>query len=505
MNIRKLASNTILLYVRQMFVLSLNLVAIRIVLKVLGVEDYGVFTVIGALALAFGFLSSSLAAVTQRYLSHAIGSDEKEKLNKIFNSCLQLYVMVAFLLIILAETIGMWVLNTYLNVPIDRLDAAIILYHCSALTFVLTILATPYAALLISYEEMGIYGFVSVIESILKLVSVFALAYIEYDNLIMYGLLLVIVATINLGIFWKICRRKFEMYYLIWFFDKKILSDIVGFTSWTLIGNIASIIKIQGVNVLINIFFGSITTASSAIAIQVNYAVLSLIQNLAMAFKPEVFKKNAQGKIDEVINLTFLSSKFSFYIIAATTLPLQIELSFIFNNWLTVVPEHSITFTRIIMFGALFEAISYPLMTLSQASGDIKRYQIIVGGISIMILPISLLTLQYYPHPQMIFYIGAGLSILNYFIRILIVFKQFNISIYKYLRKVLIPCTIALGIGSIFPFFLGINANDTVLEVVITIFLSFISVTIFMFYIGLEHSERIYIVHALRSKIRSKK
>ena len=306
-----LTTNTIALYVRQILVLSLNLVSIRMLLSILGVEDYGIYSIIGSLVLAFGFLSSSMAVVTQRYLSHAIGSDNNLDINVVFNSCFQVYILIAFLLFILAESVGIWSLSNFLVIPNQRYDASVILFQLIVCTFIVSTLTTPFSAILIANEGITTYAFLTVIEASLKLFAVYFLYLISWDHLISYGVCLCIIACIMLIITRLICWKSYPQFKLKFTLNRGIFTDVLAFSSWTLIGNIANILKVQGTSIMLNAYFGIIVSASSAIATQINYAVL-ILTNLNVAFRSNN-KHNASNNRHEVVDLTFLSTKISFF------------------------------------------------------------------------------------------------------------------------------------------------------------------------------------------------
>lgn len=493
----KLASNTITLYLRQVVILAVNLFSVRFVLSALGVEDYGTFSVVSGTVIAFGFMSGSLAIITQRYLSYAMGSGDSGGLNKIFNICLQVCMVVSFLVFISAETIGGNILENHLTIGADRREAAYILFHSSIVTFLMSILATSYIAILISHEDMTTFALIAMVEAMFKLLAAITLPHLDGDKLIWYGLFLSLISIVNFLTIFFICKLRYPNFYVTWFWDKKLLLSITSFTSWTLIGNIASVIKIQGINIIINIYFGPVVNAASAIAIQVNYAVLSLAQNLTTAVRPAIVRNYSSGDREKLLELTFISSKATFFLLLFLFLPLQLELEYLMELWLDDVPPYAVIFTRVVLLSAVFEAISYPLMTVSQATGKIKLYQILVGGTNLLNLPIGLIFLNNYASPVAVFWIVATISFLAFILRLVLVSRQIKFSMLKYAKLVLLPAALVLVLGSALPLLLVVNYHDTVSRLPLTVFLTLLSTSLSVVVVGLSKSERLYVLRSV--------
>jgi len=346
-----------------------SLFTVRIVLDVLGIIDYGIFNVVGGIVMMLGFLGGTMAGASQRFLAFEIGRNDKVRLKKTFSVTLTIYVFIAFLVIIIAETFGLWFVNHKMVIPPDRIEAARWVYHFAVFSFVMTIITIPYQSVIIAREKMNIYALIGILEVAAKLLIVYLLVLISFDKLKLYSMLVFITTTIITLIYRTYCKKNFEEATFKLSKDWSIFREISTYAGWNMIGSIANIFRTNGVNILLNLFYGPIVNAAQGIAFQITAAINNLILNFYMAVKPQITKTYASGNNIYFIKLVFQSSKFSFFLLLLLTMPLIIETHFILDLWLMEIPPYVILFTRLMIIGLLIETINNQLISALQASG----------------------------------------------------------------------------------------------------------------------------------------
>jgi O-antigen/teichoic acid export membrane protein len=361
-----------------------SLYTVRVVLETLGAEDYGIYNVVAGVVAMFGFLSSSMANASQRYFAYEIGRKDFEQLKKVFSLNITIYALIGILVLIMAKTAGLWFVNNKLVIPPDRISAARLIYQFSIISFLCSIIVSPFMADIIAHEDMNIYAYISIAEVVLKLGVIFVLRIIPFDKLQLYGLLLSILAFVNMIIYTAICKVKYQECKFRFYWDKTLFKEIAGFLGWNLFGSIAGIAKNQGINILLNLFFGPLINAARSISIQVDNAVKSFSQNFIQAVRPQITKEYAAGNYDEMNNLVFRSAKLSFFLVLLFFMPLLFEMSYIMKIWLKNPPPYTAIFLTLTLIDTLFESVSYPIMYIAQATGKIKLYQSVVSGVLLL-------------------------------------------------------------------------------------------------------------------------
>ena len=375
LNSKRMAKNTIILYVRTIVLMCITLYTSRVVLKTLGETDFGVYNVVGGVVVLFAFINNAMSTATQRFLNFELGKGNKRGLSEVF--CLSLFVhfFIAILIFILGETFGLWLINQKINIPVDRMYAANIVYQFSLVSCIINVLRIPYNASIIAYEKMSFYGIISILEGIFKLLIVVALLNYDGDKLILYACLILCVTVIIFLIYKFYCNSHFDCthFHLVW--DKKRVKQLISFSSWSLLGS-ASVVAInQGIGIIFNTFIGVIVNAAIGIANQINAAIYSFVSNFQTAFVPQIIKVYASGLMNEFHLLLRNTARYSFLLLYIISYPVYMECDFILNVWLTDVPDMTLSFTRLIICANLFDAMSGPLWSAVQAIGKIKLYQ----------------------------------------------------------------------------------------------------------------------------------
>ena len=391
---KRIAKNAAALYFRMMITMLVGLYTSRVILQALGVEDYGIYNVVGGFVSMFSLISGSLQGSVGRFLTFELGTGNKEKLNTIFSTSFFVMMGLSGLIVLVTETIGLWYLYHEMVIPANRLEAALCCFHLSVASFVLSLLSTPYSSSIISHEDMSVYAYMSIVDVVLKLLICYAVMVSPIDRLVTYAWLWFAVGIIDQAIYWLYCRRKYAECRIRWVFDQQLFRQMFGFAGWNFIGSSAGILRSQGANLLLNAFGGPVVNAANGIANSVCNIVSNFVGNFTQAFNPQITKQYAAGEYESLMRLLIYGSKYSYYLMFILSLPIFFHANFLLQLWLGQVPEHSVAFTRWILVFLLAESISRPIITAKNATGNIRNYQIVVGGVLLLMLPISYAGLQ---------------------------------------------------------------------------------------------------------------
>ena len=490
-NNRRIAKNTLMLYFRQILILLVSLYTVRVILDVLGVEDYGIYNVVAGIVTLFSFLSGTMASATQRFFSFALGRKDNEQLKKIFSVNIAIYIGIAIVAVLLLETVGLWFVNEKLEVPPDRFEAARLIYHFAVLTFITTILTAPFMAIIIAHEDMQIYAYVSIIEAILKLSIVFLLMYIEADKLELYGVLLFIVSLINALIYITISLRKYdECQFKKFYWDKVLVQEILGFTGWTLFGQVTTVVRNQAVTILINQVFNPVVVASRAIALSISGHIGVFANNFNTSLYPPIIKSYSSNNKNEMFSLIYNGSKLTFFLMWVISLPLLIELEMILNIWLKNVPPDAVLFTQLKIIESLILSLSLPLATAARAPGKMKTYELTLGIIQLSIFFLSWVILKMGYPAYSVFVVAIIVNIVMFFVRLVIVRNLIDLSIKAFTLKVVIPIMGVIVLSTIPTYLLQKTLPLGSIFSIIVIISSVILSAITMFYLGLDKNWR---------------
>lgn len=499
-NSNRIAKNTLLLYFRMLIIMGVNLYTVRVVLDVLGIVDYGIYNVIGGIVTMFTFISNTMAGSCQRFFSFELGKEDYLLLKRIFSLSLIIFTGIILLFLFLAETVGLWFVNTHLVIPEDRLIAANWVYQFSILSFIVTMLSVPYNALIIAHEKMNIFAYISIVEAILKLLIVYLLKIFLWDKLALYGLLSFMVSAL-IGLIYKFyCNKKYKESHFKWYWQKDIFKELVTFSGWNLLGTLASVLRNQGINILLNIFFGPIVNTARGIAFQINNVINSFVTNFYTAVRPQITKFYAMEKKDEMLKLIFQSSKFGYFLILLISIPAFLETPFLLNIWLKSVPEHTILFTRIIIINILVDSLSYPLITAALATGKVKQIQSIMSGALLLNLPVSYVFLKLGYGPESTMYISVLVSVLCQFLRVHVLNNLIQMSKSDYFFKVILRILLLTLISIIIPFFFYNLMSTSFIRVFFVGMSACLFTTVGMYVVGLDNTERSWIKIFIKSK-----
>lgn len=498
-NSTRIAKNTFFLYLRSFFVLLISLYSSRVILEILGIEDFGIYNVVGGIIGLLSFLNSSMASTYQRYFNFEMGRKNDTALINLFKSSITVQLIYAIIIVVLAETIGLWFLNTQIVIPIERITAARWVYQVSVLSFVLTVFQAPFTALIISNEKMNFFAIVSILDAILKLVIIFLLPYTNSDKLIAYGILLILITLLDLFIYVAICKKQFTSCKIALNWNKENLKSLINFGGWGMIGSLAYTLKSQGINIILNMFFGPIVNAARGISYQILSAVEMFTTNFQTSFRPQLIKSYAEGNLEYMYKLYYSATKISFYMLWCISLPIIIETPMILGLWLgNNVPEYTVIFTRLILLTALISAYANPTSAIAYATGNIKRFISWVSGLNLLIVPIGYLFLKLGYDPESTMIISLIMTILVQIVRLFVLKKLLKFSILDYIKKVCIPTFLVFLLSPIIPYSIKQIAQDSLIYSLLICLISAISVVIFMWFIGLNKEEKNIILSKIR-------
>ena len=489
-NNKRIAKNTILLYFRMGIIMLVQLFTSRVVLQQLGVEDYGIYNVVGGVVAMFGFINSAMTSATSRYITFSLGEGNSKKQSIVFCSSINIHVILSIVIFVLAETIGLWYVCTKLVVAPDRYSAALWVYHFSVVATLVMVMSVPYNSVIVAHEKMSAFAYISIIEVFLKLIIVYLLMIAPCDKLIFFSALILLVQLLIRCCYTIYCNRNFSecRYQLCW--DSKLLKEMAAFAVWSFWGNFAAGAYTQGLNLMLNLFFGPVVNAARAISVQVQHAVNQFVTNFQMALNPQITKQYAQGEMNSMFNLMHRSARFSFFLLLLLVVPIQIEAEKILSIWLVTVPENTVIFIRVMLSTALVYTLSNPLIILAQATGKVRKYQFVAGGVLLTIVPVSYLCLQAGLPAYSVFIVHFVIEFFDLFVRMYLLRSMCGLSMREYIRKVCLVVFKVAFLSYAIVAIIKIFIPNSIIYSIILILSSFIISSLIIYHIGLTKNER---------------
>ena len=487
-----------MLYFRMFIIMGVTLFSFRIILKELGEDGYGIYNVVAGVVILFSFLSAAMTQSTQRFLSYHIGRKDYAELQRVFSMSVNVHIVIAGIILVLAETVGLWFLNTYMSFPAGMLSTANAVYQCSLVTFIIQILTVPYQASIISNERMSFYAYFSIIEAILKLSAALLLIFIVDNKVIIYAAALTIVSLCIFFTYRIYCRSNFEHCIYHYFFDSELFKKILSFSGWNMLGGIGNVGASQGVNIILNIFRGVALNAAMGVSNQVAGAVSSFVSNMQTAFNPQIIKSYAAEDKEYFLSLIFRASRFSFLLIFVIGFPVILCCSTIFDIWLTETPDYAVPFTQLIIIFCMIDAISGPLWTAAQASGKIKTYMLIIATMIFTNVPAAYIILYLELSPVWLMVYKVIMNLLIHFTRIGYLHWLIDFPALTYLRKVMLPIMLYILISTPLPFILS-QYTETIPENLLLVALTMCECTVFGVLILMNNNERHFVIDKVRA------
>ncbi|MBR0240546.1 MAG: oligosaccharide flippase family protein [Bacteroidales bacterium] len=486
-----IAKNTIFLYVRMAVVMLVTLYTSRVILQILGVESFGVYNVVAGFVSMFAFLNTSLTACIQRYYNYEQGREGSDGFRKVYVTSFYIQLFLSILVLVLVETIGLWYLNNKLVIPADKMFSANVLFQASALSMVLVIMQVPYSAAVMAKERMDYYAFVGIADVVLKLLIVFALPLFPYEQLSTYGVLLFAVSLIDFLLYFVYSRRKFEEIRLSQSFNKALFKSMLAFSGWSMLGSFAQIVRNQGLNIILNLFFGPIVNAARGISYQVRTAVSSFMANIPTAARPQLTEAYARGDYERSKQIFFSISKICFLLIYTIALPVAYEMEYLLHLWLgNNVPEYTTIFSQIIVVIAIVEAFNWPVSMIIYASGKIGVYNIVTSLIGLLVLPLCYFALEFKADPVVVYMISLFISISVQVASLICMQVIVKVRILDYCKSVLLPSALVC-LCSVFVPLLVISLMKTgMVRLIVNCAISMSLACALSYFIGLNRQEK---------------
>lgn len=489
---KRIAKNTLLLYGRMLYSMLLSLFTARVILNALGFEDYGLYNVIGSIVSMFVFLRSAMGSSTNRFITYSIGKGNAKEVNKVFSLSIIIFSGLALLIVILCETIGLWVFYEKLNIPEGRETAAFWVYQFSIIATALSVICVPYDATIIAHERMNVFAYVQILNATLNLGIVYLVTISPFDKLIVYAFLLMLIQVMNRLIYGIYCGRHFPETKFRFIKDWPLMKEMTSFAGWSLLGNMVWVGCTQGVNIILNMFFGPVVNAARAIAVNIQGLIKGFVTNFQIAANPQITKSYAKSDYSRLHSLIFFSSKFSFFLLLLFELPVFIEADTILKLWLGNVPEHTIAFLRISLMAMLVEALENPIGVANDATGKVKHFYLASSSIKALIIVFSYFALRLGYPPESVFIIQLVVISFVLFVKVFIVKSKIQISMREYILHLILPLIIVTSVSSTIPVLLHYCTMQqaAIIRLIIVLLGSVFSVLVSTFLLGLNNSER---------------
>lgn len=498
---KRIAKNTFIMYIRMCVMLLIGLYTSRVVLRTLGVADYGIYNVVGGVVAMFSIVSSSLSTSISRFLTFEIGHGDKQRLRDMFSTSVMVQLAMSLVLVLLMEIVGVWFLNNKMNIPVGRMDAANVVLQCSIFSFALGLLNIPFIAAIVAHERFGVFAYITLAESVLKLAVVYVLVISPYDKLDTYAVLLLLVSVLVLVAYWLYGRKNFEECRLRLSYDKTMVSALGRFTGWTLLGNGAYVLMTQGVNILMNLFFGVLINAARGITVVVENILNQFVSNFTTAINPQITKSYASGDLQQMQNLMYLGSKIAYMLMLVVALPVFMEAEFLLRLWLGDYPPMTPLFLRLTIVNIIIVVTSTTLITGLLATGDIGNYQLTIGVVSLLVLPVS----------YVLYRLGWP-AYLSYVVQILVMVYELCVRIYymkrllgfrclSYVRSVLSHLLVVTVAASVLPVMVESTMREGVLRFFVSLLCCLAGSVASVWVFGLSCEERRGLIAQVRSHV----
>jgi Na+-driven multidrug efflux pump len=479
----------------------ISLFTSRVVLSALGVENYGINNVVGGVVGMFSVVSGSLSGSISRFITFELGRKDYSKLQSIFSTAVNVQILLSFVIIFLGETLGVWFLNHKMDIPADRLYAANWVLQCSLLSFCVGLISVPYNALIIAHEKMSAFAYMSIVEVSFKLIIVYALYISPFDKLISFSILTLTISIVMRIIYGNYSRRHFEEAKYKLQLDAKLFKEISSFAGWSFLTNTAYLFNTQGVNILMNLFFGVTVNAARGIASQVESAVMSYVGNFTVAINPQITKSYAAGEYNSMNSLICRGSKFSYFLMLFFALPIMLEAEYILKLWLTIVPEYTVIFIRLSFIATMINMLGGTGYTACMATGNIKKYTIMMTTVGFIVFPMSWIMYKIGCPPYASYIAFIIVYILVNITRLFLMKQLLNFDPMLFIREVIYKITVVTLVALILPLSLSYEMDSSLLKCIVVILTSLLSTGASIYFLGLSNNEQMVISQKLKKII----
>lgn len=488
---KKIAKNSVFLTIRMVIVLGITLYTTRIILEVLGVVDYGVYNVVCGFVTMFSFLSTSMSNGIQRFFNYEFGKNGEDGANDVFCTAIYIQALLAIVIVIVVELFGLWYLHNKMVIPSDRICAADWIFQFAIISFVISIMQAPFAAAVTAHERFNFYAVVSVLDAVLKLFIVILIRNINADKLIYYGLLMTCVSFINILLYYIYCKKRFVEIKFHKGLNRSLFKQMLGFSGWNIFGSFSGVMKEQGINLVINFFFGPVVNAARGVAAQVNSGIRGFVGNILTPVRPQVVQSYARGDISRTMNLTYSISKLSSCFFLMMAIPAAVEIDYVLKIWLgNNVPDHTNYFTVLVLATTLINILNGAISAVVHATGIMKDYQLWGSLIDVMSVPISFVVLKIFSIPEFALAIVFICASLGHLVSLIIVRKLVKMPLRQYMKKVCFPIIVVFVITVSLVLPARIIIEENILRLSLIILLSIASVSMSLNLFGLEKNEK---------------
>lgn len=487
---KRIAKNTLLLYLRQIVVMIISLYTSRIVLATLGVIDYGIYNLVGSFVMMFTFIRSAMGNATNRYIAYAIGKNDHERLKTVFSTCLRVHWILAFLIVLLAEVVGIYIFCTDINIPADRMTAAFITFQLSVFTCALGVICVPYDAEIIAHEKMSAFAYMSLLDVTLKLIIVYLLIISPWDKLVVYAILLAIIQLIDRLIYSIYCRHNFFEVREKGSVDNTLVKEMFGFAVWNLVGNSATMSCTPIINIILNAFFGPVVNAARGVASQVQSAIKSFVSNFQLAVIPQITKSYAIGDIERMRTLIISSCKYSYFMLLLFSLPVFFEAETLLSLWLVEIPPYTVTFLQLVLVVMSIETLEQPLHVANLATGKIKFFQTMKGISLFTMLPFAYLALKFGMPAESVFVVQAIVTLFSLLVQIKILGGLIQLPFLLFIKEVFGRAVFVTVMAFPIPLIAKCLIKNEFVDLFIVCVLTVICVLASTFFFGLNQNER---------------
>ena len=488
---KKIAKNTLFLYFRMLFLMCISLYTSRIILEALGVSDYGIYNVVGGFVAMFTLISASLTSACSRFLNYEMGKGVKSRLEIVFSTSLTVHIILAIIIALLCESFGVWYLNNRMVIPEERLIAANWVFQISVLNFCINLITVPFNGAIIAHEKMSTFASVSIFEGVARLAICFLVITLSTDHLITYAFLYMLVQVSVMFVYQIYCRRNFEECCYKFIIDKPLVRQMFSYSGWHIIGNSSGILNRQGVDLILNYFCGTVLNAAKGISNQVMGAVAAFSNNFMIALNPQITKSYAQGDIQYMMSLVFKGARFSYLLLFFLSLPIILNADYVIHLWLKNVPDYAIPLAQLSLVTAMISSLSNSLVAAQNATGKVRDYQIVVGGLQLLNLPLCYVALSIGFSPISVMVVAIIVEVFSLIARLIMIpryIKEF--SPFQYIKEVVLKVIGVSITASIIPLLLCCFLREGFVSFVIISLTSFISTLFFVLFIGCTESER---------------
>ncbi len=501
---KRLARNTLILYVRMGVMMVIGFFTARITLSALGVENYGIYNVVGGLVSMFSLISTSLSSSIARFLTYGLGKGDMTELRRVYSVSLAIQIILALVIVACAETVGLWFLNHKLVIPPDRMYAANVVFQLSLLSFVMSLLSTPFNAMIIAHEKMSAFAYMTLFEAGVKLLIVIVLLYVPGDKLILYAILLSFMGLATLALYCWYCRSRFEECRFMVVRDRNMYGRIFSFAGWNFIGCTAALMNDQGINIMLNMFFGPIVNTGRGIGNQINAILSQFSGNFMTALNPQITKNFAGNNFERTYTLIFKGTKLSYFLFLIISIPVLLETPRVLAIWLGQIPDYSVGFARLTIILSLVNSLSNTLINAQLATGRIRNYQIVVGGTLLLNLPVSYLFLRAGCAPAVTVAVAIFISQICMFLRLWFLRSMMGLPMRAFIREVYLRVLMVTALSLLLPAAAYIFMDSSLMRFMVISVLAFVSTVVTAWFVGCDASERAMLrnaFHQIRQKL----